>query len=278
MDIEFTTNDYLLAWSLLFKPSISREVQELKERIWKNHPKDYMALEKEKVEILKYTDDFIPDNDVIYNHIFNTAEFKTLKKETDKHRQFLMKCWDTNSKNLKLNIKELLKFDFKDNYKIIVVHPRFDAVEFLKSNPKKNIIWGRMEDAEDLNRTLIKIIFTIVKYEIGEYQKENAEMVSAIIDLAISNELYTRTVNVSKYDEGLKKLRILKRQLYPYFLMYIGSDKEELVSYMMRDQMPFDIDKYPVEKELKKLDLYGFIDFCCRNQKHIIRLTNLDTL
>ena len=27
-------------------------------------------------------------------------------------------------------------------------------------------------------------------------------------------------------------------------------DKEELVSYMMRDQMPFDIDRYPIEKEL----------------------------
>ena len=278
MDIEFITNDYLLAWSLLFKPSISSDVQALKEKIWKNHPKEYMTLEREKVEILKYTSDFIPDNDIIYNQIFSTDVFKTIKKEVDKHRQFLMKYWDTNMKQIKSSMKELLKFDLKEKYKIIVVHPKFDMVEFLKTNPKKNIAWGKPDAEEDGLKTLIKILFTVVKYEIGDYQKENAEMVSAIIDLTISNELYTRLSGETKYEEGLKKLRILKKQLYPYFLMYMGADKEELVSYMMRDKFPFDLDKYPIEKELKKIDLYGLIDFCCRNQKHIIRLTNLDII
>lgn len=278
MDIEFMTNDYLLAWSLLFKPSISSDVQALKEKIWKNHPKEYMSLEKEKVEILKYTSDFIPDNDIIYNQIFSTDVFKGIKKEVDKHRQFLMKYWDTNMKKIKANVKELLKFDLKEKYRIIVVHPKFDMVEFLKLNPKKNIAWGRPDDEEDGLKTLIKILFTVVKYEIGDYQRENAEMVSAIIDLTISNELYTRLAEETRYEEGLKKLRLLKKQLYPYFLMYMGADKEELVSYMMRDKLPFDIDKYPIEKELKKVDLYGLIDFCCRNQRHIIRLTNLDII
>ena len=57
--------------------------------------------------------------------------------------------------------------------------------------------------------------------------------------------------------------------------MYQGADRDELVSFMMRDQMPFDIDKYPVEKGLRKLDLKGFIDFCCDNQRRIIRLNDL---
>ena len=30
-----------------------------------------------------------------------------------------------------------------------------------------------------------------------------------------------------------------------------------------------------IEKGLKKVDLYGFIDFCCKNQKYIIRLDDL---
>ena len=60
--------------------------------------------------------------------------------------------------------------------------------------------------------------------------------------------------------------------------MYLGADREELVSYMMRDQIPFDFEKYPIEKELVKVDLYGFIDFCCKNQKYIIRLDRLDLI
>lgn len=278
MNVEFVVNDYLLAWNLLFKPSISEDIQTLKERLWKNYSKQYMKMEKENVEILKYTNDFIPDDDTIYNFIFNTDEFKLVKKQTDKYRRFLMRIWDSHQKNIQSTLKELLRFKVENNYQILVVHPYLDNVEYLKKNPKKNIVWGKKEDTEDGLKAIIRILFTLVKYEIGDYQSANREMVSAIIDLLVSNEIYTRLSGFSKYEEGLKKLKLLKRQLYPYWLMYIGADREELVSYMMRDRLPFDIDKYPVEKALREVDLFGFIDFCCTNQKYIIRLNNLETI
>ena len=124
----------------------------------------------------------------------------------------------------------------------------------------------------------MRILFTAVKYEINDYQEQNKEMVTAIIDLLVTNEIYTRVSGYSKYEEGIKRLKLLKRQLYPYWLMYQGADREELVSFMMRDKMPFDIDKYPIEKGLRKIDFKGFIDFCCTNQKYIIRLNELDKI
>lgn len=278
MNVEFVVNDYLLAWNLLFKPSISEPIQLLKERLWKNYPKQYMKLEKENVEILKYTDDFIPDDDTIYNLIFNTEEFNEVKKETDKYRRFLMEEWDTHQKSIEKSLKDLLRFKPSSNYRIMVVHPHLDTVEYLKKNPKKNIVWGKGEDTEDGLKAIIRILFTIIKYEVGDYQSYNKEIVSAIIDLLVTNEVYTRVSGTTKYGEGIKKLKLLKRQLYPYWLMYMGADREELVSYMMRDQLPFDIDKYPVEKALRTVDLFGFIDFCCTNQKYIIRLNNLETI
>ena len=57
--------------------------------------------------------------------------------------------------------------------------------------------------------------------------------------------------------------------------MYMGADREDLVSYMMRDQIAFDFEKYPIEIGLRKVDLYSFIDFCGNNQKYIIRLDNI---
>ena len=276
MDIEFVANDYLLAWCLLFKPSVSEDVQKLKEKLYKVHAKKYLAMEKEKVEILKYTEDFIPDDDTIYNIIFETDIFKITKKETEKYRQFLLKEYGQNQKAISATLNDLLRCQVKNKFKILVVHPKLETIEFLKTNPMKNVIWGKSEDLEDGTKTIIRILFTLLKYEIGDFEKENTEIVSAIIDLTISNELYTRITSGSKYEEGLKKLKLLKRQIYPYWLMYLGADREELVSYMMRDRIPFDLDKYPVEKTLRKCDLYGFIEFCCRNQRHIIRLDNLD--
>ena len=278
MNVEFIVNDYLLAWNLLFRPSISEDIQKMKERLWKNYPKQYMKIEKENVEILKYTSDFIPDDDTIYNMIFNTEEFKIVKRQTDKYRRFLMRVWDTHQKEIQNSLKELLRFKVENKYQILVVHPFLDNVEFLKTNPKKNVVWGKKEDTQDGLKAIIRILFTLVKYEVGDFQSQNKEIVSSIIDLLVTNEIYTRITGVSKYEEGLKKLKFLKRQIYPYWLMYMGADREELVSYMMRDQMPFDIDKYPVEKGLRKVDLFGFIDFCCKNQKYIIRLGNLETI
>ena len=276
MKLQFIVNDYLLAWNLLFRPSVSESVQKLKEKLWMNYSKDYMKLEKENVEILKYTSDFIPDDDTIYNFIFESEEFKTIKKQTEKYRKFLMRIWDSHQKDIAKNLEELLRFKIENNYQIMVIHPYFDNVEFLKKNPKKNIVWGKKEDTEDGLKAIMRILFTVVKYELCDFQGTSAEIVNAVEDLLVTNEIYTRITGISKYREGIKKLSVLKRQIYPYWLMYQGADREDLVSYMMRDQMPFDIDKYPVEKGLRKLDIKGFITFCCDNQKHILRLNELN--
>ncbi|MBR1385509.1 MAG: hypothetical protein IJ568_01620 [Bacilli bacterium] len=278
MNIQFVVNDYLLAWNLLFRPSISEDIQTLKERLWKNYSKEYMKLEKENVEILKYTNDFIPDDDTIYNFVFDSEEYKLVKKQTDKYRRFLMKIWDSNQKVIQSSLKELLRFKVENTYQILVIHPYFDNVEYLKKNPKKNIVWGKKEDTEDGLKAIMRILFTAVKYELNDYQEQNKEIVTAITDLLVTNEIYTRVSGYSKYEEGIKRLKLLKRQLYPYWLMYQGADREELVSFMMRDRMPFDIDKYPIEKGLRKVDFKGFIDFCCTNQKYIIRLNELDKI
>ena len=275
MNIQFMINDYLLAWNLLFRPSISDDIQKLKERLRKNYNKEYMKLEKENVEILKYTNDFIPDDDMIYNFVFESDEFKLVKKQTDKYRRFLMKIWDANQKEIQKSLKELLRFKVENEYQIMVIHPYFNNVEYLKKNPKKNIVWGKKEDTEDGLKAIMRILFTVIKYELGDYESSSKEMVSAIEDL-VTNEVYTRISKTSKYHEGINKLKFLKKQIYPYFLMYQGADREELVSYMMRDQMPFDIDKYPVEKKLQKLDLKEFIDYCCKNQSKIIKLNELN--
>ena len=71
MNLQFLVNDYLLAWNLLFRPSISEDIQKLKERLYKNYSKEYMKLQNENVEIMKYTNDFIPDDDIIYNFVSN---------------------------------------------------------------------------------------------------------------------------------------------------------------------------------------------------------------
>ena len=36
----------------------------------------------------------------------------------------------------------------------------------------------------------------------------------------------------------------LNKQIYPYWLMYLGIKKEDMVKYMMRDKIAFEVKKY----------------------------------
>ena len=50
---------------------------------------------------------------------------------------------------------------------------------------------------------------------------------------------------------------------------------KSFINYFSTLKIAFDLDKYTIERGLKTVDLYGFIDFCCNNQRYIIRLDNL---
>ena len=110
------------------------------------------------------------------------------------------------------------------------------------------------------------------------YQEDYKDIVDAIIELAIINEFATRITGVSHYLSGDNTLKYLKKQIYPYWLMYLGVTPENMSDYMRRDSILFDSFKYPYEKQLKKLDLYQFIDFCIRNQKHIVKIDELEII
>ena len=277
MKLTFETNDYLLTWNLLYGASISPKIHAAKQKLWSAYKKQYNAGMKDKDEMLQDIKNYIPDDDTLYNLIIETDVFETLKKSAEKHRLTLMKVWDEKKKEINQYLKEILRFPLADNYNILVLCPEMDSVLISKTT-KTSIGWGFKKDTEDQYKTLYNILYTLIKNEVGDFEKEYKEIVQAILELAIHNELYTRLVNNSNYLEGDHTLMYLKRQIYPYWLMYLGCDREDMTHYMMRDKIAFDIDNYTMETALKKVDLYEFIRFCIKNQKHIIRINNLEII
>ena len=49
-------------------------------------------------------------------------------------------------------------------------------------------------------------------------------------------------------------------------------------SELQRLEDASDIEEYKIEEELSKIDLIGFIDFCIRNQKQILRIDDLEII
>ena len=271
MNLEFCVNEYLLAWYLLYSASLSKDIDKFRIVLWNKYKKEYNFCYKDKQEIIKYGKDFIPDNDIIYNEIFESDLYISLKKETEKHKMHLVKLFNSDSKTLKKCVKEVLKLNLKDTYPVYVIHPRMECIEYNSQNA--SIIWGSDKDKFD---ALTILILTIVKGMYEDHNNDYKEIISAIVELAVINEISKKLTNTETYDLGDKTLRIIKRQIYPFWLMYLGNDtKEDLLRKMIEDKIAFDIDHYPIDKNMKKMNLTEFINFCIKNNRHILKLGNV---
>lgn len=274
MRLHFTTNDYLLTWNLLFGSSFSEPVHNFKQKLYKTYRKRYNSLSKDKVEMLQDIKNFIPDDDTLYNLVFATDIFSELKVDAAKHRLELLKVWDQYNKMINHDLKEILKFSLKDDYNIVVFAPIMDSSLIIRQC--NNIGWGKRNDLVDPVRTLTDIIYYIVKDEINNFETDYKEFIDVVLELAVENELYTRISGTSSYLQGDKTLTFLKRQIYPYWLMYLGCEKEDFPRFMMRDGIPFEIDRYMISKNFKDMNLIDFIKFCIDNQKTIVRINQLE--
>ncbi len=281
MNIKFMTNDYMLAWEILFQASISEEMHKVKEKLWTNYKKIYGKMANDNQIIIKENKNFIPDDDTLYNLLFNHPLFTILRKDTEKYRQYLLSVWDKNKKQIQDLIKKVLRIDIK-NYQILVVNPLLDRMAIVDdpTNKRKVVIWGRKKDYDNPTSFIVDLIYKIVEMETKDRSKDikNKDIVKAIVEMATLNEIPTLLQNKSYYLDGTVSLKQVKKQVYPYWLMYLGADKEDMLSFMMRDKIAFDVDKYVIEKRLKQLDLYSFIDFCCRNQKYIVKIEEAEII
>ena len=266
MNTNFIVNDYLVIWNLLFQASISEDIYKLKQKIWETYKSEYNSIYKDKEQILKDYKNFIPNDDTIYNIVLGTKDYEKLKKQLDKYRIEIMRIWDKNKKETDHLIKNIVRIKLP-KYNMFVVNKELNIIDYPTSD---SIIIGKEIDRRNTLKILLDLNKIIITTNIKRYKENYVPFKKAIIELAL-NEYATRLTNRSFYQVGDPKLSSLKRFLYPYWLMYLGVSKNDLEEYMMRDKIVFDIEKYAYEKELKKMNLETFIDFCIRNQRYIVR-------
>ena len=280
MNLKFVVNDYTLIWNLLFQASISEKIHGLKQKIWINYKKEYNETFKDNPLILKDPKNFIPNDDTIYNIVLETKEYEKLKKETEKYRVDLLKLWDDHKKVAIAELKKILRFDIK-LYHVLVVNPKLDVIDTttpVKGKKVNTIVWGKTLDLQNQISIIIKLVYEIVKKEMKNYKEDYKDITDAVIELAVLNEFATRLTGKSCYLTGDNTLKYLKKQIYPYWLMYLGVKEEEMDEYMKRDNVFFNKNNYEYLRQLKKMDLYSFIDFCIKNQKSIVKINEIEII
>ena len=274
MNLEIDVNDYLLAWYILYGASLSREIDRFKRTLYMKYKKEYNFCYKDRSEILKYGKDFIPDNDILYNSVMTSSLFKSLKKETNKHKNNIQKLWENNATEINSYVKEILRITFPKVVNVYIVHPRLEICEYARDY--KCLVWGSEKDKYDvLTMILINITKGLIKDGVINYQ-DHKETIDSIIELSIINEIGIKMGKNQTYENGNPLLKLIKRQIYPFWLMYLGyTDKENLLNKMISDRIGFDLDKYPIDKNIKRLNIISFVEYCIKNGKSILKLNNI---
>lgn len=277
MNIKFYVNDHILIWNLLFQASISEQIYNLKQKLWSNYKTEYNNTYRDKNHILKDVKNFIPNDDTIYNIMIETREYEKLKKNTEKYRMELMKIWDSNKRIINAFIKSVLKKELR-TYKVYAVNEELNIIDINIQNEEfGTIIIGKKIDKKEPMRIILDITMAIIKEEI-KTTSDREDIATAIIELAVLNEFATMLTKKSCYLSGEPSLSSIKRNLYPYWLMYLAVPKGEFQTYMARDKIAFDANNMAYEKELRKMNINEFIDFCYRNKKYIIKTEKLEVI
>ena len=273
MNIEVVVNDYLLAWYLLYGASISKEIDKFKKSLYTKYRKEYNLCYKDRNEIIKYGKDFIPDNDIIYNAVLESSLYKTLKKEVSRHRLHIAKIMEQSSNEIEDYINAILKFPYPKTVYFYIIHPRLEVTEYLKDYHA--LIWGSEKDKYDVLTVMLLSITRSLLYEEHDDSIYN-ELLKAVLELSIKNEIGSRMGNSKAYSIGDPSVSLIKMQLYPYWLMYLGlTSKEDILNRMINDRVAFDINKIEIDKNLKKYSLNKFLEYCYDNRKKILSLNNV---
>jgi len=256
-------------WYLLYQRSINEEIHSLKQRLWKNNKKEYSLIYGEKDSILEDLDNYIPNDDTIYNGVENSEIYRKIRQETNRYRLNLMEIWDSNRKSYTKELSNIMKASFDYEYSMLVIHPLLDVLEV---NSDNTIVVGKRVTVKQKDDFLAYLFYKIVKEKFQKLRYEDRDIINVILELITLNELFTRMTNVSKYNYGKKDTYDLKKQIYPYWLMYLGVKEDNFDNYMVRDNIFFNKKDYEYNKTLKDLDIYDFISFCVKNKKKIFNI------
>ena len=260
MNLKFILNEYILIWNLLFKKSLSKSLNERKQKIWVNYKKQYGQLQKERENILKDPQNYIPTDDTIYNIIRDEEEYKEIAKYTSKYKFTLNRIFDIEKVRILEDCRNITKIDIED-YLVLIVDPRLKIVDYVEGLSKV-ICYGKT--LPDLN-SLFDIISNIYRKEILELigkELKNKEIIDTILDLFIT-ELRIRVTGNGNYT--IDNNNLLSVKIYSAFLMYLGVKIDEIESLLKREgielskEILYDLDD---NRYLYKKNLYVFIKYC----------------
>ncbi len=196
-------------------------------------------------------------------------EFSIFFKELQDYAQKVIDYWEMNKAYTEKYMKEVLKTDIDISLIVYISHP---YIREGRSFQNGIIAFGHYDGLEDPDYNYIYIfhesMHEVMPNDYIKWTKEQIDINHEVIELTSDYELYSRRTKQSKFTQGHPRLKEIRKQIYPYWLLYLGLTEDEIKQRMDFDNNHFDIEAYIEYKEdLSDMNIYEFRDFCFEHIK-----------
>jgi len=257
-----------VAIKLLIKPNLDdEELNNIKNKLYILYMEAYDDLLRINEENPTY---YLMDDDVkrIVQVFKGTAAFKELYEETQSYLEYLKANWEKNKEFVNDYLRRILKIKFDRNIPIYITHPNTGIC----CSNGNSVIWGTYKDLQNPKHAITYLVHEglhcLLPYHKEELPKEK-NIKHTIIEFISDYELYSMLKGESTLIEGHLSLNEYKSYIYPYWLKYIGLNKEEIMRRLEKDSIPFNKLTEIENIDISNLNIVEFIEFC--NKKYYLK-------
>lgn len=165
----------------------------------------------------------------IYKEIIKSREFKRLYAETSQYLKFVENQWQKNEKEVFKIMQNLSGIKSpKEQITVYLTHPKLKNGRMILD--RNIILWGHSEDWKNYSTIYLCHELTHI---LTMNQCKNHELMHAIIELFIDNELRIRLNEKGKYfyenkmSIGHQYLRPLEKKILKYWKQYLNGKSGE---------------------------------------------------
>lgn len=182
------------------------------------------------------------DIEAIYADIYQSKEFKKLRKEADAHLVAVSDQWEENKKFALAFVREISGISLPDKtITVLITHPKMHLGRAIVEH--NTILWGHNDDW--MNYSTVYLCHELMHILTKECQ-QNEKIMHALIELMTDNELRIRLNGEGEYfiennqSIGHKNLNELEQKIFPVW--------EEYLVGKLRAKNIFELEKYIIKK------------------------------
>lgn len=180
--------------------------------------------------------------EAIYTDIYQSKEFKKLRKETEAHLIAVSNQWEKNKKFTLAFVQEISGISLPDKtITVLITHPKMHLGRAVVEH--NTILWGHTEDW--INYSTIYLCHELMHILTKEKQR-NEKVMHALIELMTDNELRIRLNSGGEYFTentqpiGHKNLNELEKKILPIWQEYLAGK--------LKAKNIFELEKYIIKK------------------------------